>query len=130
MGWVMLGVDSMERSINHRIDALHIYEKALSIRCPTLVCHGDHDAIVDHHHGLAMKERIANCEMFLISASHQGIFCERKMWDDVSRFLHEKVDIMEAWVRAVQESSSDVSGVIYGYAKSKSSEKLNLKEAD
>ncbi|KJH48166.1 hydrolase, alpha/beta domain protein [Dictyocaulus viviparus] len=47
------------------------YEKAHNIRCPTLVCHGNQDVIVDHQHGLAMKERIANCELFIISASHQ-----------------------------------------------------------
>ncbi|VDM58567.1 unnamed protein product [Angiostrongylus costaricensis] len=85
------------------------YEKAQNIRCPTLVCHGDQDAIVHHQHGLIMKERIANCELFIISASHQGIFCERKMWDDVNRFLREKVNLMEAWVQAVQESTPDVS---------------------
>uniref|UniRef100_A0A158P7C9 Palmitoyl-protein hydrolase n=1 Tax=Angiostrongylus cantonensis TaxID=6313 RepID=A0A158P7C9_ANGCA len=90
------------------MDMFQSYEKAQNIRCPTLVCHGDQDAIVHHQHGLVMKERIANCELF------QGIFCERKMWDDVNRFLREKVNIMEAWVRAVQESPSDVSGVIYG----------------
>ncbi|KAE9418197.1 hypothetical protein Angca_008999, partial [Angiostrongylus cantonensis] len=53
------------------MDMFQSYEKAQNIRCPTLVCHGDQDAIVHHQHGLVMKERIANCELFIISASHQ-----------------------------------------------------------
>ncbi|EYC26265.1 hypothetical protein Y032_0010g1053 [Ancylostoma ceylanicum] len=91
------------------LDMFPSYDKALNIRCPTLVCHGKQDVIVDHQHGLAMKERIANCELFLISASHQGIFCERKMWDDVNRFLRETVNIPDAWVQAVEEATSDAS---------------------
>ncbi|KAK5975773.1 Hydrolase alpha/beta domain protein [Trichostrongylus colubriformis] len=90
------------------------YDKAQAIKCPTLVCHGKDDAIVDHHHGLAMKERIANSELFLIPASHQGIFCERKMWDNVNRFIRDKVHITAAWVEAIRESTSDISGTIYG----------------
>ncbi|KAK6053119.1 hypothetical protein COOONC_09376 [Cooperia oncophora] len=96
-----------------RLDMFPNYDKAENIKCPTLVCHGQDDAIVDHHHGLAMKERIANSELFLIPASHQGIFCERKMWDDVNRFLREKVNITGAWMEAIQETASDVSAVIF-----------------
>ncbi|PIO71830.1 hypothetical protein TELCIR_06261, partial [Teladorsagia circumcincta] len=54
-----------------RLDMFKNYDKAQDIKCPTLVCHGKDDTIVDHHHGLVMKERIANSELFLIAASHQ-----------------------------------------------------------
>ncbi|ETN86227.1 hypothetical protein NECAME_01355 [Necator americanus] len=59
--------------VTSSLDMFPSYDKALNIRCPTLVCHGKEDSIVDHHHGLAMKERITNCELFLIPATHQNL---------------------------------------------------------
>ncbi|KHJ83330.1 hypothetical protein OESDEN_16973 [Oesophagostomum dentatum] len=44
-------------NINPSMDMFPSYEKALTIHCPTLVCHGKKDVIVDQKHGLAMKER-------------------------------------------------------------------------
>ncbi|WKX92380.1 hypothetical protein Q1695_010422 [Nippostrongylus brasiliensis] len=99
-------------TVTSSMDMFPSYEKAQKIKCPTLVCHGKEDIIVDHNHGLAMKERIANSELFLCTASHQGIFCERRMWDDVRRFMREKVKVTEAWVEVLLETTSDVSGVM------------------
>ncbi|KAK6037918.1 hypothetical protein COOONC_24577, partial [Cooperia oncophora] len=66
-----LGTAAMVHIASITPDLVFSYDKAENIKCPTLVCHGQDDAIVDHHHGLAMKERIANSELFLIPASHQ-----------------------------------------------------------
>uniref|UniRef100_A0A7I4XU43 AB hydrolase-1 domain-containing protein n=1 Tax=Haemonchus contortus TaxID=6289 RepID=A0A7I4XU43_HAECO len=96
-----------------RLDMFSNYDKAQDIKCPTLICHGKDDSIVDHHHGLVMKERIEDCELFLITASHQGIFCERKMWDAIRGFLFEKVNITAAWMEAVRESALSVSAMYH-----------------
>uniref|UniRef100_A0A183G4P6 AB hydrolase-1 domain-containing protein n=1 Tax=Heligmosomoides polygyrus TaxID=6339 RepID=A0A183G4P6_HELPZ len=48
----------------------------------------------------------------IASITPDGIFCERKMWDDVRRFLREKVNLTAAWVEAVQDSTTELSDMV------------------
>ncbi|CAI2321315.1 unnamed protein product [Caenorhabditis sp. 36 PRJEB53466] len=82
-------------------------EKSKGITSPTLICHGERDYIVGHEHGEKLKATIPDCELHLLkNASHQGIFCEREMWDKVEDFLGKRVGITRAWIEHVQSGES------------------------
>ncbi|PAV62469.1 hypothetical protein WR25_08588 [Diploscapter pachys] len=54
--------------------------------------------LISHNHGVAMRDVIKDSEIFLMDGSgHQGIFCERKVWDKVRSFLFERLDIPSKW---------------------------------
>ncbi|CAO4360371.1 unnamed protein product [Caenorhabditis nigoni] len=81
-------------------------EKSKKIVSPTLICHGEKDYIVGHEHGVQLKDTIPDCELHLLKhASHQGIFCEREMWDRVEQFLGSRVGITRAWIEHLQSES-------------------------
>lgn len=82
-------------------------EKSKGITSPTLICHGEKDYIVGHEHGVFLKETIPDCELHLLkNASHQGIFCEREMWDKVENFLGKRVGITRNWIEHLHSESS------------------------
>lgn len=82
-------------------------EKSKGIGSPTLICHGEKDYIVGHEHGVLLKDTIPDCELHLLQhASHQGIFCEREMWDRVEAFLGSRVGITRNWIEHLQSETS------------------------
>ncbi|CAJ0596369.1 unnamed protein product [Cylicocyclus nassatus] len=93
------------------VDMFPNYEKALNIHCPTLVCHGKDDAIVDQQH--ASHQASIILLNFWHSNHVQGIFCERTMWDDVERFLEEKMNVAESWLHAMEDTCSCTSHETY-----------------
>ncbi|CAI5438357.1 unnamed protein product [Caenorhabditis angaria] len=97
-------------------------EKSKKIQSPTLICHGEKDFIVGHNHGVKLQATIPNSEIYLLQhANHQGIFCERDMWDHVEDFLGRRVGITKNWIEHMQQEStfSEVSEAFHEEMNSK-----------
>ncbi|EFO84688.1 hypothetical protein CRE_03721 [Caenorhabditis remanei] len=104
-------------------------EKSRKVTSPTLICHGEKDYIVGHEHGVQLKDTIPDCELHLLKhASHQGIFCEREMWDRVEQFLGTRVGITRNWIEHLQSESStspaEISEVIENPVSSRTVERV------
>ncbi|CAD6190831.1 unnamed protein product [Caenorhabditis auriculariae] len=101
---ILLRCPSMATPI---FDMFPSLEKSEKITSPTLICHGQRDIIVSHAHGVQLQKKIPNSELYSLKhASHQGIFCEREMWDEVERFLGHRVQITAKWSELLQKESA------------------------
>ncbi|VDK33660.1 unnamed protein product [Gongylonema pulchrum] len=57
------------------------------------------DVIVSMNHGAVLHSRLPNATepFYLDKATHQGIYCERKMWDRVQQFLFQEFNVIAKW---------------------------------
>ncbi|KAM3719409.1 Alpha/beta hydrolase domain-containing protein 17A [Dirofilaria immitis] len=81
------------------LDQFSSIDKASSVACRTLICHGMKDGIVSINHSAVLQSRFPNATkpFYLDKATHQGIYCERKMWDRVRQFLFQELDCNKKW---------------------------------
>uniref|UniRef100_A0A915PP01 AB hydrolase-1 domain-containing protein n=1 Tax=Setaria digitata TaxID=48799 RepID=A0A915PP01_9BILA len=79
-------------------------DKASKVPCRTLICHGMNDVIVSMNHSAVLQSRFPNATkpFYLDKATHQGIYCERKMWDRVQQFLFYELDNNKKWNEPVK----------------------------
>ena len=86
-------------------DLFRSVDKAASIRCPTLVCHGTKDIISKLAHGQIIAHEIATSEMCVVDkASHQSLLGDRVMWDRVLDFVQKNFDMLAQWTRIVKNN--------------------------
>uniref|UniRef100_A0A0R3RX91 Hydrolase_4 domain-containing protein n=1 Tax=Elaeophora elaphi TaxID=1147741 RepID=A0A0R3RX91_9BILA len=86
------------------LDQFSSIDKVSQISCRTLICHGVKDMIVSINHSIALQSRLPNATnpFYLDEATHQGIYCERKMWDRVQQFLFHELDNYKKWNEPVK----------------------------
>ncbi|KAL3994446.1 Alpha/beta hydrolase family protein [Acanthocheilonema viteae] len=86
------------------LDQFSSIDKVSKILCRTLICHGMNDVIVSINHSIELQSRLPNATkpFFLDKATHQGIYCERKMWDRVQQFLFHELDNSRKWNEPVK----------------------------
>uniref|UniRef100_A0AAF5Q424 AB hydrolase-1 domain-containing protein n=1 Tax=Wuchereria bancrofti TaxID=6293 RepID=A0AAF5Q424_WUCBA len=81
------------------LDQFSSIDKVSKVLCRTLICHGVKDVIVSINHSVVLQKRLPNATkpFYLDEATHQGIYCERKMWDRVQQFLFHELDNSRKW---------------------------------
>ncbi|VDN05034.1 unnamed protein product [Thelazia callipaeda] len=81
------------------LDQFVSIDKVSNVSCRTLICHGMNDVIVSINHSAVLQSRLPNATrpFYLDKATHQGIYCERKMWDRVQQFLFYELDGNKKW---------------------------------
>ncbi|MCP9261695.1 Abhydrolase domain-containing protein [Dirofilaria immitis] len=109
------------------LDQFSSIDKASSVACRTLICHGMKDGIVSINHSAVLQSRFPNATkpFYLDKATHQGIYCERKMWDRVRQFLFQELDCNKKWNepttterRPVEQCSSEEFAIMTTYIHS------------
>ncbi|VDN82322.1 unnamed protein product [Brugia pahangi] len=86
------------------LDQFSSIDKVSKVHCRTLICHGVKDAIVSINHSIVLQKRLPNATkpFYLDEATHQGIYCERKMWNRVQQFLFHELDNSRKWNEPVK----------------------------
>uniref|UniRef100_A0A9J2Q200 Serine aminopeptidase S33 domain-containing protein n=1 Tax=Ascaris lumbricoides TaxID=6252 RepID=A0A9J2Q200_ASCLU len=96
-----------EEKIRKAVPPMHHFDKAPWVKARTLICHGRCDSIVSVNHGAALQKRFSNATtpFWVDDATHQSIYCERKMWDRVQQFVFEELSVIAKWNEVIQQSS-------------------------
>ncbi|EFO25370.1 hypothetical protein LOAG_03118 [Loa loa] len=86
------------------LDQFSSIDKVSKVPCRTLICHGVKDLIVSINHSVVLQSLLPNATkpFYLDKATHQGIYCEREMWDRVQQFLFHELGNSRKWNEPVK----------------------------